>query len=101
MHVIRLRQPWQTRELPGGVRYRRAFHRPTGLDGGQRVWLVIESPQSQVAVWLNGERLGDVRQGTAGRFNVTGRLADRNRLEIDVERGTADSPVGEVRLEIG
>jgi hypothetical protein len=105
MHVIRLRGPWQSRDLSGMVRCRRTFHKPTGLETGEQVWLVVE-PRSRATVHLNGRLLGDVQPGTAaGRFDVTGLLDDGNALEIDVERGApgeagAGGLVGEVRLEI-
>ena len=87
MHIIRLHGPWEytplneDREtlpppgritLPadwsetlgadfrGRVRYTRRFHRPTGLDGGQRVFLSIECVDAFGAAWLNEEKLGEV-----------------------------------------
>jgi len=103
MHVIRLRQPWQRQDLPGKVCWRRAFHRPTGLDAGERVWLVVDRPLSGATVRLNGQPLGDVEQGTVGRLDVTDLLADRNALEIDVALAAPDEAgelAGDVRLEI-
>ena len=100
----------------GRVRYRRVFQKPTGLDAGERVWLVVEPARSQTVVELNRKRLGEVvRDGTPLRFDVTELLDDHNRLEILVEhpaldecgRASQDSNtagpgglVGEVRLEI-
>jgi hypothetical protein len=143
MHTIRLRGPWQlepircfgsdTGRLPaatratmpadwaaacgagfrGCVRYSRTFQKPTGLDGGARVWLVVEPPRTLGVVNLNGTTLGNVRLGeSAGRFEVTQLLADRNALEIEVthpeldddgkpaDDGGSGGLVGEVRLEI-
>jgi hypothetical protein len=100
----------------GRVRYCRTFQKPTGLESGERVWLVVESPRSAGVVELNRKRLGDVRGGEGtGRFDITELLEDHNRLEILVEHPAVDdencaanagakSPpgglVGEVRLEI-
>ncbi len=107
MHVIRLRGPWQLEPLgDGGACCRRTFHKPTGLDAGERVWLVVERPAGRAAVRLNGRALGVVEgEASVGRFDVTGRLADGNSLEIDVERAAPDAAaagelVGAVRLEI-
>ena len=100
----------------GRVRYERNFQKPTGLDRGERVWLVIEPPRSRGIVELNRKRLGEVFWGgTVGRFDITQLLDDHNRLEIvvshpaldDAQTANDDSKtsfpgglVGEVRLEI-
>ena len=34
----------------GRVRYRRNFQKPTGLESGERVWLVVEPPRSRGTV---------------------------------------------------
>ncbi|HVK13653.1 MAG TPA: hypothetical protein VM597_33210 [Gemmataceae bacterium] len=74
IHRIRLRDPWTAEPLADGrTRSARRFGRPTNL-GTARVWLVLPGPAE---VWLNGERLGD-----ASDFDVTGRLAERNTLEV-------------------
>jgi hypothetical protein len=102
------------RDFLGRVRYRRIFQKPTGLDSGERVFLVVEPPLSQGVVGLNHTPLGDVKDST-GRFDITQLLDDHNHLEIVVSHpaldaaGMADDDssiqlagglVGEVRLEI-
>jgi hypothetical protein len=100
----------------GRVRYRRTFQKPTGLDRGERVWLVIEPPRSHAEVELNRKRLGEVCWGgPPARYDITDQLEDHNRLAIIVthpaldESGSADDDsqsnlpgglIGEVRLEI-
>lgn len=100
----------------GRVRYRRTFQKPTGLDEGQRVFLVVEPPRSRGMITLNAELLGTVRTGDApGRFDITDRLRETNRLDILVDHPALDDAatrhddnatnlpgglVGEVRLEI-
>jgi hypothetical protein len=100
----------------GLVRYHRVFQSPTGLESGERVWLVVEPPRSRGVVKLSGEPLGNVAWGgPAARFDITERLGDHNRLEIVVEHPALDGDsapnddsdinqpgglVGEVRLEI-
>jgi beta-galactosidase/beta-glucuronidase len=128
MHTIRLHGPWDFQPLGaaddlslagrivipadwseslgadfrGRVRYTRHFHRPTGLDEGQRVYLSIDGVVRSGIVSLNGETLGAV-EATGGpfRFDVTDRLALRNALVIEVE--SLEQPgglTGGVRLEI-
>lgn len=106
-------------DFRGRVRYSRSFHRPTGLDHGQRVELLVDQVDAWGQVTLNGHYLGEVRtMAGPGRFDVTDKLLDRNELIVEVElpRATAASArlarptgragkpgglVGEVRLEIG
>lgn len=92
----------------GVVRYTRNFQRPTGLESGDKVWLVVEPPRSKAAVRINEHPLGEVcHGGPAGRFDITSLLAPSNLLEIEVEHSKDDAGdgrcgglVGEVRLEI-
>jgi hypothetical protein len=100
----------------GRVRYRRTFHRPTGLESGQRVFLVVEPARSCACVTLKCDLVGFVYPGeAAGRFEITDRLEEDNQLEVIVDhpaldemRSTVGDPalhpagglVGEVRLEI-
>jgi hypothetical protein len=100
----------------GRVRYTRSFNKPTGLDSGERVFLVVEPPRSEACVLLHGQPVGSVRAGDdAGRFDITERLESHNRLEIIVDHPALDEMrsvvgdpaelppgglVSEVRLEI-
>jgi hypothetical protein len=99
----------------GRVRYVRSFQTPTGLEPGDKVWLVVEPPRSQGIVRLSDRQLGTVqRDRPAGRFDITSLLTDRNLLEVVVEHPALDEGrpiagsdihaagglVGEVRLEI-
>jgi hypothetical protein len=104
------------RDFTGRVRYLRLFQKLTGLESGERAFLVVEMPRSRGVISLNGKPLGDVVWGgPPARFDVTDLLADPNRLEIVVEHPVLDenrapddddlsqSPgglVGEVLLEI-
>jgi hypothetical protein len=75
MHTIRLRGPWEHQTLEGGlVRYTRRFHRPTGLEGGERVWLIVDGRAADVS--LNGQPLA------GARCDVTPLLAPSNHLAI-------------------
>jgi hypothetical protein len=100
----------------GRVRYRRVFQLPTGLDSGERVFLVIEPPRSRGVITLSDRLLGEMRAGDAPfRTDITDLLEDHNRLVILVDHPSLDEAdaatddgnlhlpgglVGEVRLEI-
>jgi hypothetical protein len=88
MHVIRLRAAW-THE-GGGVSVRR-FNKPTGLEGGERVWLVWDGAVE--AAELNGEPL-DV---TPTRHDVTERLKLANEMRLV---GSCRDVLATVQLEI-
>ena len=104
-------------DFRGRVRYSRRFGRPTGVQPGQRIDLVVERLDAFGLVLLNGRSLGAVAAGQSGwRADVTHLLAPRNELGVEVElpEEPADSPplarpgrsgcpgglIGEVRLEI-
>ena len=100
----------------GRVRYHRIFQKPTGLDSGEQVFLVVEAPRSLGVVSLNHRSLGIVAIGDVHlRINITAMLDDHNHLEIVVDHPSLDAAgtpnddgetrlpgglVGEVRLEI-
>lgn len=100
----------------GRARFGRVFQKPTGLESGERVWLVVEPLRTRGVVELNRKPLGEVFWSeSSARFEITELLEDHNRLEIAVEHpaldasGAADDDsdtnvpgglVGEVRLEI-
>jgi hypothetical protein len=103
-------------DFRGRVLYRRTFQKPTGLDSGERVWLVVEPAQSEAWALWKGDLVGFIYPGEpAGRFDITERLEDHNTLEICVDHPALDfmrskvgdplqlppgGLVGEVRLEI-
>jgi hypothetical protein len=100
----------------GRVRYHRVFQKPTGLDNGEHVFLVVEPPRSSACITLFEKLVGFVDPGEGiKRFDVTDQLQDHNRLSIFVDhpdldcmRSTVGDPtllppgglIGEVRLEI-
>jgi hypothetical protein len=93
MHVIRLRAAW-THE-GGGVSVRR-FNKPTGLDGGERVWLVWEGAVE--AAELNGEPLDISPTPSPIRHDVTDRLRLANEMRLV---GSNRDVLATVQLEIG
>jgi beta-galactosidase/beta-glucuronidase len=101
-------------DFRGRVRHVRRFGRPTGLDSGERVWLVCDGATLTATVVLNGTPLGAILGPTTpARFDVTERLLPRNELVIEVEFPAIEAAnrpsaaevrcgglTGEVRLEI-
>jgi beta-galactosidase len=70
----------------GRVCYRRTFQKPTGLDTGARVWLVIEPARSDACITVKKKLVGFLEPGdSAKRFDITDRLEDHNQLEIFVD----------------
>jgi len=98
-HTIRLNAVWEPPDLPaahtptgGGPVWRRRFGRPTGLEGGLRVLLVVEAPASipgqspfdlglPVSLVLNGTPLSRPADGLRSWItDITPLLAHRNEL---------------------
>jgi hypothetical protein len=82
------------RNFQGTVRFTRRFNRPTGLDRGSRVWLVIDDIDWQAAAALNDRLCGEVissgasevsdAQRCPARFDITAELLPQNLLSIAV-----------------
>ena len=101
-HRIRLRAPWLNECLPGGVRLRRGFNCPTGLEATSRVWIVVEDLATGGTFKFNGELLGPLLPSVVNEFDVTAWLVSRNEVCLDLETGDLASlaqPEG-VRIEI-
>jgi hypothetical protein len=103
-HHIHLRKPWNCRRSLDGVVWERRFNKPTGLDGGQRVFVVVENAVGDGIILFNGRSLGPLSSSRdATRYEVTAELDLHNRLEILLEpmapEGESELPA-EVRLEI-
>lgn len=108
-HGIRLTAAWERSETAG---WQRHFGRPSGIDGGQRVWLVLEGQSDEPALQLNGAPLGAPDQAEPNRWawEVTSLLRSRNRLELashpqlgrppEVGRAPLPSAFGDVLLQI-
>lgn len=106
-HRIRLRRPWHCEPVGGGTRWRRPFHRPTGLGPDVRVWIVLQGFSAAGTVTLNGQTLGrlDPEQPEC-RLDATESLRPQNELTIELEAPApaaspnTGSPPGEVALEM-
>jgi len=105
-HRIRLRRPWRREISAAAVCWRRHFNRPTGLGADHQVWLVWQAAGHPTArVLLNGIELCALdSSGPDARFNISGQLAARNELMIEIAQGDrppeGDAPPGEIALEI-
>lgn len=86
MHVIRLRSAWREQ---GGCWVRR-FNKPTGLEGGDRVWLAWDGE------FEGAELNGTLLHSGNNRHDVTELLEQRNVLELTGE----ESALYSTRLEI-
>lgn len=105
-HSIRLREPWDVEPAAGGLkRHRRFFNKPTGLESGDRVWIVVEGAVGLSELTLNGSpppHAGEQRasaDGASRSYDVTTLLNLRNEL-ILMQKDSPTSSRGEVRLEI-
>lgn len=100
-HSFRLRDPWQCEAGEGGVvRWSRVFHRPTGMEPTDRLWLVASGLPDDATVWLNEQRLDASPPGTRGQFDVSELLADANRVVIACRGEVNDRFPFDVRLGI-
>lgn len=118
-HVIRLRGPWRylaadgrsgTVRLPASwsaiaghspsLSLARHFHRPTGLESHEVVWLAVEGI-APTAVRLNGECLVDAGlEEACWCCDVTRRLALRNELMLEFPWPLPEGQTGE-ELDVG
>jgi hypothetical protein len=110
-HRIRLRGPWEVAEsgaaegtlswrraqMPaswealvgvgfrGRLRLRRVFHQPTGLSGGDRVWLVVETVSPVARVTVNASLVAGGMASGMWEADITELLHSDNRLEIELD----------------
>lgn len=105
MHTIDLTNAWEP-PVAGPRTWVRRFGRPSGIEPGDRVWLVMDMPPAADAA-LNGARLPPPTATTPWRAEVTGLLAPRNELILPVDvdgggmrRAALPTMVGRVWLEI-
>lgn len=111
---------WLGADFCGRVEYRRNFNRPTGLDPGQPVWIVLECVDSYGEVYLNDKNLGSLSLGESNlgesspsdflRVQVDQLLERSNVLRVEIEVnadsdrgdrvGLAGGLIGNVRIEI-
>ena len=107
-HRMRLRPPWEQTRQGDQMLWRRRFGKPSNIEEGEQVFLVIESPQIDAVVLLNGQRLRRIQPAEpAVRFAITRLLQPRNELVLaaaSTQSATPEEssalPFGEVRLEI-
>jgi hypothetical protein len=111
-HAINLGNAWESEPGDDGhaAEWVRRFGRPTGLEPGDSLWLVIEEPAACTLVF-NGARLPESGPGAEYRIEITPLVRDRNLLVLVPHDGAAvgaaavgrvplPTPLGRVRLEI-
>ncbi|HZZ78515.1 MAG TPA: hypothetical protein VFE62_08355 [Gemmataceae bacterium] len=85
----------------GLARFTRRFGYPGRIDDGEHVWLVGDTVRGLHEIKLNDEILSNAAASTSFSFDVTGLLAQRNRLEILLQGDSDDAGLwGEIALEI-
>lgn len=83
-HSFRLRDPWQCECGDNGtVRWSRVFHKPTGLEPDDALWLVCSGLPVDAAVAVNERSLDSSAEGKH-QFEVTHLIADSNRIDIEL-----------------
>ena len=120
-HIIRLRGPWEFTLLTGPrageqgpftmegdwraalasaagpLRLTRLFNAPTGIEADTSVLVVLDGFPEQTAVFLDDAPLLPL---TPHHYEISGRLARRHCLAVDIPGVAHLAPPGEVRLEI-
>jgi hypothetical protein len=97
-HSFRLRDPWKCEQLKdSAVRWTRIFHRPTGMEPDDQLFLVISGLPPDAQVTINGkpfapaERAAGFTPTVPPQFNLTQILADSNQIELLIPPLTASS----------
>ena len=92
VHQIRLREPWNSEKMPGGVRYTRHFNAPSGLSQDSQVDLVVKSVSRRLAVVFNGQSLGSLGGPQARTsFDIRSLLQLHNQIWIEVKGAFEDT----------
>ena len=74
----------------GRVAWHRWFHRPTGLEADERVWVVVEGPEGGIEIRLNDMPIEEFGRGGRLQVDLTTQLQARNRLSVVLTVGCAD-----------
>jgi hypothetical protein len=98
-HSIRLRDPWQCeRTEDGATRYSRAFHKPTGLEHDDELWLVLSGLPAEAQVTVNGHTFAlpapSPLWGGQGRGSMRGQASTHPSLTLPVEGREPESVDG-------
>jgi hypothetical protein len=89
-HSIRLRDPWQCeRTNDGAMRYSRTFHKPTGLEHDDDLWLVLSGLPAEAQVTVNGHTFSlptpSPLWGGQGRGTMQGQASIHPSLTLPIE----------------
>ncbi len=105
---------WQTVRLPATwadlsefdssarIRLRRRFHKPTGVEPHEMVFLVVTINGQHVDLCLNNTPLVPTGSGHAEEFRITEHLAETNELSVAFDRPATpdEQPILAAQLEI-
>ncbi|MCA9236085.1 MAG: hypothetical protein KDA44_11480 [Planctomycetales bacterium] len=81
VHSFRLRDPWQCScGDDGRAVWTRGFQRPTGLEPGDELWLVISELPAGATVAVNDVPLASTGEGAGGPFRVHDLVTGRRNL---------------------
>ena len=100
-HSFRLRPPWDCEPVNAErLCWQRVFHRPTGLEKTDQLWLVVSGLPADGHVWLNDQRLAPPEGRPLGQFEVTGLVEETSRIAIEMRGSEGDDFPLDVRLAI-
>jgi hypothetical protein len=89
-HSFRLRDPWQCDCLTtGATRWSRVFHRPTGLEPDDALWLVCSGLPAETSVTLNGTLLARNAGDASHQYEVTPLITETNKVELVIPSDSA------------
>lgn len=91
-HSFRLRDPWQCERQTEVVRWTRVFHRPTGLEPDDALWLVVAGLPPGSSVELNATPLSP-HADRPGQFEVTRFVTETNQIALVIPNDSAQRPV--------
>lgn len=85
-HSFRLREPWQGEQLEDRLRWSRGFHRPSGLEPKQELWIVVSGARGGVTAMVNGTPLEPADTERPWQFDVTSLVGDSNQIVLECPR---------------
>ncbi|MCC6493856.1 MAG: hypothetical protein IT424_12660 [Pirellulales bacterium] len=87
-HSIRLRDPWQCEpNADGRLRWTRTFHRPTGLEADDDLWLVLSGLPPGAEVRVNGYEFDPRARDSFATSDAAGNDAPQSQNHRDPIRG--------------
>ncbi|MAT70761.1 MAG: hypothetical protein CMJ58_14700 [Planctomycetaceae bacterium] len=84
VYTFRLRDPWECAAgAGGGAAWSRRFNRPTGIDPGHELWLIVTDLPAGAQVTVNGQRVDSHSDSHGGPFRIHDLVNERgNQIGI-------------------